>query len=183
MASGERTELTAPLSPQIILSSEIRYRSITIDLERDFDESTAISHPTPTRAYGNEPAYAFFAYPSLDMIQTRHLHPPTHWWLVSATNGKLLRYNPCDVMHFAPDNHWQQVIEPVRPQRPAIDKAISSDFRNLLNTNAHAFFLDTPIDRRLKTGLAFFYTKLVKAGVSDWYQALTPDFWDWLHQT
>lgn len=143
-----------------------------------------ISLPVPTLRFG-APGYAGFAGPARRRPgQPLRLGAPDRWWVLGAARRGLLVYARTTAVPFT--------AGPLRPdwaELPPVTRdldAIEEDLRLLDSLAQRAvpeFFDGRPGDAALRADLAAVLTAHVTPQITDWYRALTPDFFAWLEES
>jgi len=131
-----------------------------------------LSLPMPTLLPGR-PAYTWFACPaSRRPGQPLHLSPPDRRFTLDASNARLLVYDTGEWKK--PD--WHALTLP--PNNKSRSE-LSADFQNIvstLNSAAQALFAH----QNPPAGTREALTAYLIPEMLPWYQALAPNFWQWL---
>jgi hypothetical protein len=131
-----------------------------------------LSLPMPTLLPGR-PAYTWFACPASHKPgQPLQLLPPDRRFTLDASNARLLVY---DTGEWRKPN-WHTLT---LPQNNKSRAELIADFQKVaqaLNSAAQAFFLhqETP------AGVYLALMAYLIPDILPWYQALAPNFWQWL---
>lgn len=138
----------------------------------------AISLPLPTRRYGT-PGFTQFAAPARRSPGQPTLQsPPDRWWIFAAEGGRLMAYALTAVFPVPGQDGFADVeANPPSPSVAALRAALDA-FAADMEPAVVDFFDGRPAADadRLLHGLA----TLVPPAVAPQYEALAPDFFQWL---
>jgi hypothetical protein len=141
-----------------------------------------VSDPLPTLRW-SRPAYAGFACPAAGIPpQPLKLGAPVRWWAIGADDGRLLVYALVSVISFS-DSPLEGPVT-VRPAGRSFSAA-KEDHRllgQLMTAAVPAFFGGESGDGNLRGDLAGVIGQVLPPELMPWYEALAPDFFDWLER-
>jgi len=140
----------------------------------------ATSLPLPTKRWG-EPAYAFFASPAARRPgEARTQAGPDRWWVVSASNNKLIMYALWRVMPYAEGAQWGTITLPrINRSIEELDQLFEL-IESLINTLAPDFWAGEPGNPETRKDLSRALGAYLPEPLMPQYRALTPDFFAWL---
>ena len=168
-------ESTTTLSYSDISQRERAHPLLMAEVPDEYD----VSLPLPSWRWGVA-AYACFAGPAVRRPrQPKEVGAPDRWWLLDARTARLVLYAYCRVMPFAPDAHWDRVTLPPETRSLASVKELAATVERLMNEAAPVFLAGGPPPA--STALAEALRAYVPGLLWSRYQALTPDFFAWLH--
>jgi len=138
-----------------------------------------ISLPMPTKRFG-APAYALFASPS-------SMHPgkpvsvdiPQMWWAMDAQTEKILLFAQTKILPVS-----KQKLEPCT--LPKIERTLDEQetllktLESQLTDVSNLFFQNGSVDGNLQFALKETLHAYLPEVIFPFYQAISPDFFDWL---
>lgn len=164
----------------IIKYSEFRKRQHSHFLHQyEIPTNYYISLPMPTRRFG-VPAYVFFACPtSIRPGQPVNVDKPEMWGAIDAQKGKILLYAQTKVLPFS-KQQFEKCIFPKISQSVEDQEALLHSLENVLTEAANLFFHNKAIDANLQVSLKEILGSYLPQIIFPFYQAVSPDFFEWL---
>jgi hypothetical protein len=139
------------------------------------------SWPLPTQRWGM-PAYACFAAPALRRPrQPDEIGAPDRWWLLDARHGRLMLYALWRAMPYATGVHWEKVTLPLETRSVGELRELSTRFEQGMNAVIPSFFAGQTGEPQMCAALGEALRAYLPPPLWPCYQALTPDFFAWLH--
>jgi hypothetical protein len=153
-------------------SSMLRLSEIPIGYE--------VSLPLPTKRW-NRAAYACFASPATHQPhQSMRQGAPDRWWLIDASNGRLLLYALWNILPYAQDVQWSMItLPPVALSLEELEEKLDS-LETLIETLAPPFFIGEEAPPMQRHTLLQTLKEVLPEPLHGQYYALTPDFFAWL---
>lgn len=137
------------------------------------------SIPLPSFRF-EKPSYVMFASPSkMSPGKPVQLDVPNRWWAFDAVSCHLLFFAHTSIMPFSGQNFTPLELE---PSNRSLDEQEQLLFRlnGLLNLMCKQFFERATVDKVSQNSLHQTLDLLLPPSVLPVYQALAPDFFDWL---
>ena len=160
---------------------EIRRRQAQLRIRLDeVPVEHHVSLPLPSLR-GGEPAYACFAGPAVRAPGAPlRVGTPDRWWVVRATDLRLVTYALVRSVAFAPTLSPGPVLVPQTGRSMRELRADEELLDGLMTTAAARFFAGESPGGALADDLTGALATLVPAALMPWHRALTPDFFTWL---
>jgi hypothetical protein len=160
---------------------EIRRRCAQLRVRQDeVPVEHHVSPPLPTLR-GGEPAYACFAAPAARAPGAPlRVGSPDRWWVVRATDLRLVTYALVASIPFASTPLPGPVLVPPSGRSMRDLRADEELLDGLMTAAATRFFAGDPPGDALAEDLAGALATLVPGVLLPWHRALTPDFFAWL---
>ncbi|GAB3280522.1 hypothetical protein GCM10027347_55710 [Larkinella harenae] len=144
-----------------------------------------VSLPLPTLRAGI-PAFACFASAFIREIPEADSNtpiritysPPDRWWLLSARGQYLLQYTMCSLLNFT-DRSFEHFSVTDTRSLVEVQKLLKT-IEQYLETIVPAFFEKSPVSEETKKNLHEALTEFIPPQQLHIYDALVPDFFQWL---